>query len=464
MKKFTLKAITLAAASVCGSAAFAGTITAPATDAAATPYAVESLLATTDVTLPPITYTMGVSRTTAQDFTIIYKPSAGATFLSCPAGAALVTAVVGTATASNKRSSSTECAYEVDVTAATDTTTTLTLTGLVLNDHTLNVSGNTASVVVALWDLGETARIDNSSDLTRRVAISGNALTLTAAQDAFTTADVNHASGPLFGFLADANAPADTASTAAANFVIGNNSGATTYRNPTNTADWNFVTDATSIAMTVGGNFTGMATGGFTVTPPLGAAPAVTATAAGTTATFTILPANIAAAPSANTFTASFLSAQTASLGTARTFGISGVGDVISADVTLSGNSSWWVWDANASQLMTPFFNHNVNYITRFFFLNTGAVPVSYTTQCFTEGGNAVTNGVGGTLAANATTNVPASSACTFIPGTPRGAVIFTINAPINRIKGTFQQIAPTGADGVVTPLVRPYNQANTTE
>ena len=29
MKKFTLKAITLATASVCGSAAFAGTITAP---------------------------------------------------------------------------------------------------------------------------------------------------------------------------------------------------------------------------------------------------------------------------------------------------------------------------------------------------------------------------------------------------------------------------------------------------
>jgi hypothetical protein len=113
---------------------------------------------------------------------------------------------------------------------------------------------------------------------------------------------------------------------------------------------------------------------------------------------------------------------------------------------------------------MTPYFNNNVNYITRFFFLNTSASDVSYSVQCFTEGGNTVTNGTGGTLAANATTNVAASSVCTFPAGTPRGAVIFTINAPIQSVKGTFQQISPTGADGVLQPLVRPYTTGATTE
>ena len=43
MKKFTLKAITLATASVCGSAAFAGAITAPTV----VNYAIEALAAPT---------------------------------------------------------------------------------------------------------------------------------------------------------------------------------------------------------------------------------------------------------------------------------------------------------------------------------------------------------------------------------------------------------------------------------
>ena len=61
MKKFTLRAVTLATASVCGSAAFAGAITAPVV----VNYAIEALAAppaaaTPIAGLPAIVYTMGV--------------------------------------------------------------------------------------------------------------------------------------------------------------------------------------------------------------------------------------------------------------------------------------------------------------------------------------------------------------------------------------------------------------------
>ena len=147
MKKFTLKAVTLATASVCGSAAFAGAITAPVV----VNYAIEALAAppaaaTPVAGVPAIVYTMGVSRTTAQDFTIIYKPTAGSTFGACPvAPGAFTIAGTGAATVSNKRSSSTECAYEVDVTTATDLTTTVAIAGLTFATHNLGAAaGNTA--------------------------------------------------------------------------------------------------------------------------------------------------------------------------------------------------------------------------------------------------------------------------------------------------------------------------------
>lgn len=57
-------------------AAMAGVIAAPA---AATPYAVESLTAATDITLPNIDYTLGVARTTAQSFTVSYTLPTGYT-------------------------------------------------------------------------------------------------------------------------------------------------------------------------------------------------------------------------------------------------------------------------------------------------------------------------------------------------------------------------------------------------
>ncbi len=117
-----------------------------------------------------VVYKMGVTRTAAQDFTIIMTPSAGATFTAAYCAATLpVGGGAGALTAYVKRMSATECAYEIDVTTATDTTTTLTFAAPVIVAHPWATSGNSVSVWLNLWDLGETARIDNSAAVTARM-------------------------------------------------------------------------------------------------------------------------------------------------------------------------------------------------------------------------------------------------------------------------------------------------------
>ena len=466
MKKLTANAVVAAIGLVWGATSFAGTITSPATDSAATAYAVESLVNTTDLTGPAVVYTMGVSRTTAQDFTIILTPSAGAVFTAGTCLTSLpVVAGAGAGTASIKRASTTECAYEVDITAATTTATTLTFASPVFDSHTLATSGNNISVSLNLWDLGETARIDNAAAVSRRVAVSGNALTLTAVADTATIANVNDTSGPLFGFLANATVPADTATVAAANFSVGNNSALISYLLPDGVTAWNYVANGTNIAVTVTGNFAQLATGGFLAASAVGPA-IVTATPTASTGTFTLAPANTGVAGTNTLVTVSFTTARTASMGTARTFAVAAVGDVVTgADVALAGNASWWVWGANASQLMTPYFTTNSLFLSRFFLLNTGSSSVTYSADCLTESGVTPVYGAArtGTLSANGLTAVNASGICTFSAGT-RGAIIFTVNAPINTVKGNYQYIDPVSLNGIVVQLTRPYNQANTTE
>lgn len=470
MTKFKIKSLTLAVAAVCSSGAFAGSIPTPATT---TKYAVESLLSTTDLTLPVLTYRMGVDRTIAQDFTVIITPSAGNTFTVASCTAALPVVVLaggaaGAATPTVKRASASECAYEIDVTTAFVRgagTIDLAFTGLVLDSHTLATAGNTVALSVALKDLGETAFIDNSGALSVNVATSGNALTMTAVQDTNTQADVNDEVGPLFGFVTNAVAPSDADAIARARFVIrNNNDGAFTWLRPDGATPWDFAVDGTDIDMTVTGNWQGLLAGGFTVAPPVGPVPATTVGA--TSATFTIVPANIVGGAGTNhNFDVTFTSARTASLGTARTFGISGVGDVITgADVALAGNSSWWVWGANASQLMTPWFTNYASYQSRFFLLNRGTLAVTYSATCFAETGNVITYGPAqsGTLVVGLNA-ITSTDVCTF-SGNTRGAVIFTINAPIETIKGSYQAVNPASLNLDITPLVRPYTQGATTE
>lgn len=458
MKKFTVNAIAVALASVCGSAAFAGSITSPAADTNATKYAVESLVNTTDLTGPAVVYTMGVARTTAQDFTIIMTPSAGATFTAayCAASMPVAAGGGGAATVTVKRASTTECAYEVDVTTAFTTATTLTFAAPVFDAHTLATAGNSISVSLNLWDLGETARIDNSAAVTRKIAESGNALTLTAAQDTGTVANVNNANGPLFGFVV---ANDDTATIAKATFVVNNNSAAATYVLPDGATNWDFNLHGTSLNVTVAGtNFSGLkATTPVVVVPPAGAAPAVTLTSS--SAAFSLLPANIVGGIGNYNVSVTMEAAGNTSLGTSRTFGVSAVGDVATgADVSLAGNTSWWVWSANAIQLSSSYMStdNGTGVLTRFFFQNLGTTGATYSATCQAETGKTVTAGTAATGTLNAgQTVIDAKNVCSFSTGI-RGSVTFTINAPAANIKGAYN-LGLNGTTSSFIPMERPY-------
>jgi len=472
MKKFPVKAITVALASVCGSAAFAGVITAPTTS---TKYAVEALTNTQDISLPAVAIQMGIARTAAQDFTIVVTPSAGAKFTagSCASAIPVLSlngAGTGAATSTVKRASADECAYEVDVTTAFSVPSgvvngvatngvTLTMTGLVLDSHTLATAGNTAGVTLNLWDLGETARIDTTGPLSATAALSGNALTLTAAADTATKADVNDEQGPLFGFVTIGD---DVDAVAKASFVIGNNSGATTWLLPDGATAWDFTANGTAIAVSIAGNFQGAAAAnGVTATTTVGTAPTVTYGASNATATFSIAPTNVTAGQTNTTATVTFTSARTASLGTGRTFGVSAVGDVVTgADVVLAGNGSWWTWGANAIQLSAPWISNDQGpaantVFSRYFFQNLGPAA-TYSAACQAEAGKTVTAGAAstGTLVAGQTV-LDALAVCSFSTGA-RGSVTFTINAPVGNIKGLFKQDL-NGASSTVVPLERPY-------
>lgn len=468
MKKFTVKAIAVALASVCGSAAFAGSITTPATDGAATAYAIEGLTNATDITGPAVVYTMGVARTNAQDFTIIMTPSAGAVFTAGYCAAAVpVVGGAGAGTVTVKRASTTECAYEVDVTTATTTATTITFSAPVFDSHTLATAGNNISVSLNLWDLGETARIDNNAAVTRRVAISAQALSLTATQDTATVANVNAVGGPLFGFVAGGAGVADTTTVAKATFQLNNNPNSLV--KPDGVTVWDYAVDGSGIAVTVSGtNFTGLAAvNPVTASTGVGVAPTVTTTA--TTAVFTIATTNVNAAPAPTTVEVDMTAAGNVSLGTTRTFGVAATADVlIGADEALTGNSTWWVWSANAIQLSTAFstVDTGTGLIRRFFFQNTGS-DATYTASCSPEGAGARTAfGLSGAVTATAgdratgtlyagQTAIDASRICSLSAGA-RTTVTFTINAPASNIKGVFMT-APNGGTPAFIALERPY-------
>jgi hypothetical protein len=453
MKSFTIKALAVAAASVCGSAAFAGTATVPAV----TTYAVEALTSSTAVTLPALTYTMGVARTNAQDFTVVIKPVGSSTFDGTVCNTAKPATVnagaINDFAVSLKRASSTECAYEVDITnsAGSNTSLALVFTGLKMATHGL-AGGSTEKVTVGLWDLGETARIDNSADLTVTVANSAQAVTILSGTDTGTTADVDNTNGPLFGFLAQNN---DTTSVAKAAFVVSNNPSA--YKIADGATAYDLTLHATKLSVTVSGDFDGAtltngAVTGVAVTPMSGA---TTVTMTGTTAAkFDLLPANFNVGVANQVVEVAFTSAGNKSLGTAREFGVSAVVDsVVGADETVS-NSKFWAWDANAIELRSAFFN-NADDFVRFFFQNVGSAA-GYSATCQAEDGVTVTYGAAktGTLVSGMT-KVAAKDVCTFSSGN-RGSITFVINAPAKNVKGVFQQ-AVNGLSAGYIPLERPY-------
>ncbi|MDP1901611.1 MAG: hypothetical protein Q8K96_14330 [Rubrivivax sp.] len=481
MKKFALKAAALAIAGVCGSV-YAGTITAPATP---TKYAVEAMTAATPVTLPAITYQMGVGRPIGNGFTFIVTPSVGATFATVLGVQCPIPVYVGPSTVSItvKRQSTIECAYDVQVaTLAITVGDTFTVNGLALATHPLATAGGSVNVNVNLKDPGETAQIDNTNTLAVTVANSVQAINIYAAtSDTATVADVNAVGGPLTGFVAGGAAPVDTTTVAAAWLTFDNNSA--NAKDATGAANFDFTnaivtgvgpagtgTGTAAIALT--GSTIGLKASKFCIdldndTTLCEAGEVLTANATGGT----LSGITVAAFPvqgTTATRTVTFEVTGTTPLGTSRNFALTGtvtpaVGAVEALADTASKNATAWVWGANASQLMTSYMSTNGRFVTRFSMLNTGAAAVGYSVQCYAEGANVATNGANGTLKAAGTTVLDAGSVCSFSDATvPRGAVIFTINAPIGTVKGSYNIVdAVTGANGFL-PLVRPYGTATT--
>jgi len=468
MKNFTYKALAVATAAVCGAGAHAGSVSS-------TPgkYAVEAITSGSAITLAPVVYTMGVARVISQPFTIIVREPAGATTtLSCGGVPTIGGAGAGNVTV--KRTSATECVWDVNVTTNIAVNDTITFPSLSINNHGLATVGAVEKLNVALFDTGETARVDNSGDITATVATSGKAVTLTATTDNGTKADVNFNNGanPLFGFVIQND---DTATNATANFSIG--------------VDGNFLNSSgvavtansmlTNVAVTISGDFSGLITNfangnstvNVTATGPLTTTPAVTYNATAGTAVFSVNAGNLTQNGTTNV-RVSLVTSQTQSLGTARTFGVSAVANPTLAGVTpeaLAGNANWWVWSANGIELRSAFFNNDTanGNLTRFFFQNTGSQAADYSATCYGEAGvtpvyPAVVpgvNGKSGKLLANGTTALNASDVCTFSSG-KRGSIVFTINANVGAVKGVYQQ-AINGAAAAYIPLERPYGNNN---
>ena len=481
MNRKLFASVALAAAIGLGaSTANAGSISAPAV---ATSYAAEALTAATVVTMPTITYTMGVARAAGANFTVLFDFPVADT-LSC-APAPTLTSSQANYTVSLKRCGGVgtggtgiaPLAYDVVVTAAGGIVgDTFTITngaaGMKFTPQNLNVAGNSVTLVVAIKDPGETSQIDNAASLSKVIATSLNAVNVFGpAKDVATVVDVNNGAGPLFGFVANATPPPDTITTAAAFLTLSNNSTSAVLPDGITVYDFKVGGGTAVVTVTDTSAFSGLAASpAFCLDLDL-TGPGTCNTAAeigvvaAASATFTIPAASfgVGPAPLTQPTATSFKASGTTSLGTGRSFSVAGtitptVGSAHGLADPAAANGNFWTWGANATVLQSPWMSTFTasGYTNRFFLMNTAGAAVGWTATCLVEAGNTSTAGTtSGTIPAGGIATIPASSVCTF-SGASRGAVIFVINAPAAAIKGTFQQVTPQ-AQVTDKPLERVY-------
>lgn len=435
----------------------AGSITAPA---APVKYAVEAITATTDITLPNVVYTMGVARTTVQDFTIIYTLPAGTLFQATPA--APVSALF-TATLKRGGAGTNQVVYDIDVTATAGIAVgdTITLVAPVLDNSTLGTVGNSVAMSVDLWETGETARVDNLTALSATVATGATAASLTTtACDAGTTTNVN-ATIPLAGFLAGADASADDTATIAKCTTLTAANTTAGVRNPTNAADYTLVAgDVVTLTVTDPTGFLGLAANGLFWDIDNG-------DDNDANETFTVSGNNATRIVAGDIFTGAhkvqYTSDATTPMGTARVLSVAGaIAPAVGTAASLGSNSAWWTWTSNGTVLQSPWFStFGGGYTNRFVLMNTGSTAATYAATVQAEAGNTVTMGSaqGGTIPAGGQLVVNASDVATF-SGNSRGTVSFTLNAPASQVKGTFQQVNPNTASVTNVPLERVYSGA----
>jgi hypothetical protein len=486
INKFAFKLSALAVAALSSAGAFAtGSITAPASTVV---YAEEGIYATA-ITLPLVTYQMGVGRgTTGQDMTIIYTLPTGTSFASLPTSLTYSTPdtnITPTVTSTIKRGGvgQSQVVYSVSIgTQATAAGDTFTLGATTSVNAGLLTPSSTLGLEVKLLDQVETACVDNvgtpavgTGECKKSVVYGSLApaadfwnnwpttpVVGVAADSGETTTDALATRGPLTGFVEKStgalHGAVDMPTTASASVRV-----------KTTTANVMSATDPTAAYTLVAGDevtitvtdptgmFAGLAADGLlfsgdvTSTTPSGDI----FVASGSDYSVT-LPGDSESFGAGTASGVVYTADGVTSMGIGRVLGISGA--VAPADGighSFTGRTDWWTWGSNGIILETPMTAVTSGYNNRYVFMNYGLTDATMTAECLVESGKTVVSkllqATPATLLAGKQTVLLTSDVCTVTPGTEgnqaqRAGVRFTISAPANTVKGVYNAVSPTGS------------------
>lgn len=270
------------------------------------------------------------------------------------------------------------------------------------------------------------------------------AIDIVAANDTNTKTDVNHANGPLFGFVSGGD---DTATIAKASFVVSNNVpalGATAAVCPdaTTAFDMNITTatcgayvstNALQFKLTDSREFAALAPSGLTLTAGTSTVPFVTN---GDTATVSVTPvaANFAAGATTNV-DVSYTATNTASLGAERLIGFAAKVDGQGQAFDFS-NNQWWSWGNNGTILKFPAINQSAQTANYVELLNTSSKDASLiSADCYTNKTNPVVGMTNKELKGNQSLIVDLQFLC---PGVSKvNSVVLTVAAPKGDVTAT---------------------------
>jgi hypothetical protein len=287
---------------------------------------------------------------------------------------------------------------------------------------------------------------------TTKLMASGFAVVVTADNDTATRADVNHANGALYGFVA---ANDDTAGTAKATFVVDNNNagllcpnGADGFDMAVNCGAYN-IENALTFTLSDTRSFQALAAGGLTAEggDDIGTF-ADGVPAADGVYTLTVTPTADMFPPGAETeVVVDYDATQLASLGASRTIGLGWSLDG-GGQENADDNTDWWQWGNNGSILRVPFLTggNSTTQYSNVHLVNTTADEVSFTTTCYTSEGGEV-DGMASTIPAAGTRSITPNSLC---GTTARTGAVITVAAPQGDVFGSvFRTNKTTGDTGM---------------
>lgn len=476
MKKKFIKSLAVGTVLMAASAVQAGTLANNNVN-----YAVEALAtsgANSNITASNVEYTMGVNRTEAQEFVIIYTLPTGITFNATPAAPVSTNALAVTVSLKRGGIGESEVVYAVDVTALdqvdVDDIFTLTTGQINAAGSVLQTVGGQVTMTVALKDVGETSYVDNTGPISTTLATGARASDFwdTTAGPAAngvaldwdnTTVDAN-ATVPMAGFLA--TVAGDTATTATAVVQVKNTTAGVA--NLLNLADYVLVA-ADTVTVTItdqdGSGFEGLATNGlcFDLDNDAVCDAGEIFTINGNVATLALAGNNANFGADRNII---YTSDAITPMGVDRKYTIAGT-ITPSVDTTNVINYTapggiWWDWTSNGTILQATYAQAPLGWTCRTVLSNTSSNDATFTIEVIGEPGSNLAGGttVEGTIPADSIwadecENIFDRSAWTGT-GSPRGTVIFTINAPSTSVQGTYQLAHPAGTGLTTVQMVRP--------